>query len=57
MDSPIIEPMIFSTQNTQSVQQVLMEEVENVVKDLNLDKALGLDGFSPFFFQNFWSHI
>lgn len=53
LESQIIQPRISNTQNSHLIKPMLEAKIENVLKDMNPNKALGPDGFPPFFFQNF----
>lgn len=53
MDNLMISPMILNDQNIELIKSISVEEIEEVIRCMNLEKALGLDGFLAFF-QHFW---
>ena len=47
--SAIVYASISIEQNENLIRVVSVEEIEEATKDINLNKALSPDGFSPFF--------
>lgn len=44
-------------QNNRLVVDISFEEIIVATKQMQYDKALGLDGLNPAFFQQFWSSL
>lgn len=53
-DLPSSNTTIIQTQNDMLTKSVSVEEVITAVKELQLDKAPGPDGFQALFFRDFW---
>ncbi|XP_010682145.3 uncharacterized protein LOC104897032 [Beta vulgaris subsp. vulgaris] len=55
IDLELLSPIISEEDNEQLCATVTMTEVKEAVFDLAPDKASGPDGFTPFFYQKYWS--
>ena len=53
----LIPPSVTREDNDMLVKPVSMQEVEEVVNQMALGKAPGLDGFTSNFFHHFWDMV
>lgn len=52
-----VQPKVSDSMNAMLSQPFTAEEISRALFQMNPDKSPGIDGFSPVFYQKFWTHI